>query len=131
MTVAVRRADPDDLVPVMSVLDASMLAADAGTIERRIEAGTVLVAVDDDRIVGACVLALRPDGAHVEAIAVRTRRRDVGIGSALVDAATARWGRLTAAFDPDVRPFYDALGFDVERRGERCWGERPAHDGRE
>jgi len=120
----VRDATADDLAAVMNVLDGANLAVEANTVSRRIENDMVLVAGDGRRPLGALVAIPRPNGAHVEAIAVRRRRRNQGIGTALVEGAAARWGRLTATFDPPVREFYDSLSFDVESRGERYWGER-------
>nr|WP_188877908.1 GNAT family N-acetyltransferase [Halarchaeum solikamskense] len=104
----------------------------------------VLVAVSDDRVIGALVAdtaGARPggtngrgddgdttggaaarnedaadgdrSGAHVAAIAVRRRRRAQGIGTALIAAAAERWRPLSADFDADVRPFYEALGFEI------------------
>jgi GNAT superfamily N-acetyltransferase len=78
------------------------------------------VAAADGRIVGALVL----DGEHVAAVAVRPGRRGQGVGTALVEAAAARRDRLTADFDSGVRPFYESLGFDVERSDGRCRGVR-------
>lgn len=112
--MAVREATDDDLLEVVSVLDAALLDLGASAVGRRIDAGTVLVAVEEGRVLGACVCVRREDGVHVEAIAVRQARRDQGIGSALLDAAAERWGRLTANFDAHVRPFYESLGFAVE-----------------
>ncbi|MFC3477782.1 GNAT family N-acetyltransferase [Halobacterium litoreum] len=106
----------------MRVLDGAMLEISASVVEDRIDAGTVLVADDDNRIVGALVAMPREEGAHVEAIAVRRRRRGRGIGSRLVAAAADRWTPLTADFDPPVKPFYEKLGFDCERRGDRYRG---------
>jgi GNAT superfamily N-acetyltransferase len=66
-------------------------------------------------VLGALVL----DGAEIEAVAVRRRRRGQGIGTALVEAAAERRNRLDAEFDAHVCPFYEALGFDVERVEEK------------
>ena len=63
---------------------------------------------------GALVL----DGSKIDAVAVRRRRRGQGIGTALVEAASDRRGRVTAAFDADVRPFYEALGFAIQPLSE-------------
>ena len=121
--VTVRPAGPRDHLGVMRVLDGANLAVDAGVVEDRIDAGTVLVADDANRIVGALLGVPRGGtGMHVEAVAVRRRRRARGVGTRLVGAAVARWRPLTADFDPGVKPFYDALGFDCERRGERYRG---------
>ena len=69
----------------------------------------------DGRVLGVLVL----DGAEIEAVAVRRRRRGQGIGTALVEAAADRRDRLDAVFDAHVCPFYEALGFDVERVEEK------------
>lgn len=108
----IRPATPDDLLDVRRLLDVALLEVDG--LERRLAADDVLVAVDDGTVVGAAVLAPSAAGAHVEAIAVRRRRRDRGVGTALIEAARERYGPLTAAFDADVRPFYEKLGFAVK-----------------
>jgi GNAT superfamily N-acetyltransferase len=119
----VRPADPGDLPAVATVLDAAMLATDG--LGERLDAGDVLVAAEEGRVLGALVVEppatapawARGQGtdAHVAAVAVRRRRRGQGLGSALVRAAADR-GRLTAAFDADLRPFYEALGFGTVGR---------------
>ncbi|WP_267641548.1 GNAT family N-acetyltransferase [Haloarchaeobius amylolyticus] len=116
----VREARPEEREAVEAVLDAAMLRTDA--VPAAIDRGDALVAVADDRVLGAAVLDPKPGGPHLDAIAVRRRRRGQGIGSALVAAANARKGRLTAAFDPDVRPFYEDLGFEIRERDGRLWG---------
>jgi len=94
----------------------------------------------EDRVVGVCVLA-RVDGTdaagkcsrvrdaddptptEIEQIAVHRSRRGRGIGSRLVDAAAERAdGALVARFHEQVRPFYDALGFEIVE-GEESDGE--------
>lgn len=108
----VREADPEDLPDVMNVLDGAALEIAVETVRAGIDGDGTLVAVPDDgdRILGALVL----DSQHVVAVAVRRRRRGQGIGSALVEAAADRRERLTAAFDSDLRAFYEGLGFVVE-----------------
>jgi GNAT superfamily N-acetyltransferase len=120
--VTVREANSRDHLGAMRVLDGANLAVDGDVVADRIDAGRVLVADDANRIVGALLAVPRDDGAHVEAVAVRRRRRGQGIGSRLVSRAADRWRPLTAAFDPGVKPFYDDLGFDCERRGDRYRG---------
>lgn len=116
----VREAQPADRIGVRRVLDAAMLEVDE--LPGRIESGDVLVAVETDSVLGAVVL-VPPEKAppwvvetgvdvHVDAIAVRRRRRSEGIGRALVERASER-GALSAAFQADVRPFYEDLGFEI------------------
>lgn len=123
--MTVRPATDDDLPAVATVLDAAMLATE--DLRARVAAGDVLVAVADGRVLGALVVeppAVAPawardrgTDAHVAAVAVRRRRRDQGVGSALVAAAAER-GRLTAAFDAELRGFYAGLGFAAAPAGE-------------
>ncbi|WP_254536377.1 GNAT family N-acetyltransferase [Halomarina litorea] len=142
MSVRVRTATPDDFVPVMRVLDGSLLDVEATTVEERIDRGAVLVAVADGdtagRVVGTLVLDTlephpaaprpeeqAPETRHVEAVAVHRRHRSAGVGTALVEAAAERCDYLTAEFREEVGPFYESLGFDVERGNSgRCHGMR-------
>lgn len=122
---AIREGTVQDLPDVMNVLDGAVLRADAATVRDRIAEDSVLVAVSGDggeRVLGALVLA----GDHIDAVAVRRRRRGQSIGSALVEAAVDRRDRLTAEFDADLRPFYEGLGFTVESTDQpgRLRGER-------
>jgi len=124
VTVRIREATDDDLSAVLSVLDGAMLAVTPDDIRD----GETLVATDDGRVLGALVL----DEGEIEAVAMRRARRGQGIGTALVTAAAERHGRLTAEFDPDVRPFYDSLGFAVESADagdDRLRGIRPEPEG--
>lgn len=145
----VRSGTPDDALSVRRIVDAAVLVIE--NVEERIAAGDVLVAVepepDGERILGALVLEpeggreteaetetkaevgaeAKATGARITAIAVRRRRRDQGIGTALVEAALEREGRLTARFDGRVEPFYESLGFAIEPIGDgRYEGRRSA-----
>jgi len=117
LDAAVRPATADDRLAVRRLLDAAVLAVD--DVDERLAAGDVLVAEADGRAVGTIVLVPREDaeGARVEAIAVRRRRRGRGVGTALIERARENYGRVTAEFDADVRPFYDSLGFAIEPTG--------------
>lgn len=111
----IRTARPADLPAVMNVLDGASLAVDAEHVREHIAAGTVTVAVADERVLGVCVL----DGRDIDAIAVRRRRRGQGIGRQLVRTATeSADGQLRAEFHRRVHPFYDALGFAIEPTDE-------------
>ncbi|MFY4811445.1 GNAT family N-acetyltransferase [Haloarcula sp. AONF1] len=123
----VRTAKADEVPAVMNVLDGAVLSIAVETVRTGAEDGSTLVAMSGDNETGGHVLgALVLDGTHIEAVAVRRRRRGQGIGTALVEAALDGRDRLTAEFDADVRPFYEALGFDIEPLDEpgRYRGER-------
>jgi GNAT superfamily N-acetyltransferase len=116
----IRRGREGDLLDVLGLVEGALLEMGANRLRRRTAAGEVLVAEVDGRTVGALVR----EGDHVAAVAVHPDRRGAGVGRALIEAALAETGRLTAEFRPEVRPFYEKLGFAVEERGDRLWGER-------
>ena len=119
-SVTVRAGRESDLLAVLRVLEGAMLEVGAKQVRTRTAAGGVLVAEIDGRVVGSLVR----DGDHVEALAVHPDRRGSGVGRALVERALADTGRLTAAFRAEIRPFYESLGFEIEARDGRLWGER-------
>ncbi|WP_158058656.1 GNAT family N-acetyltransferase [Halorussus halophilus] len=133
----VREATDDDALDVRRVLDAAMLEV-REDLSECIDSGDVLVAEEGESILGALVLVPKSgeDAAYIDAVAVRRARRAQGVGTALVGRAAEREGQLTAEFDADVRPFYEALGFDVspvegadgERGEQEESGEREERD---
>lgn len=125
--VRVRPAIAADRPAVANVLDAAALAVDHSRLAEIIDRGDVLVAVagtgeTTDRIVGVLVL----EGRNITAVAVRRRRRDQGIGTAIVEEAANRRETLLAEFETDVRPFWESVGFAVTPRpaSTRCRGVR-------
>lgn len=86
------------------------------------EAPTWLVAVEEDRVLGALAL----DRNEIVAVAVRPGRRGQGVGTALVEAAAESRPQLSARFDDRVYAFYEALGFEPEptEESERYRGVR-------
>lgn len=137
-SVRVREATVPELPAVLNVLDGAALAVNTGRLRSAVDRGDVLVAVlggaasgaepDDERVLGALVL----DEQKITAVAVRRRRRDQSIGTALVEAAAERRERLVAVFDPEVRPFWNSLGFEIEPADEpgRYRGVRRENDRR-
>jgi GNAT superfamily N-acetyltransferase len=111
---AVREAAVADLPDVLNVVDGAALRVDVDSLRERIASGDVLVAVEEDRVLGTLVL----DGDRIATVAVRRGRRDQGVGTALVEAAADRRDRLVAAFDARVRPFWESLDFEVEPADE-------------
>ena len=127
--MTVRLATTADHLPVLRIVNGAMLEIDAEELTGKIDAGDVLVAVEEDRVLGAAVLEPKKTTTHIEAIAVRRARRGQGIGRELVAFAAERFGTLTAACHPKVRPFYESLGFAIEERvaddgtdETRLWG---------
>lgn len=118
----VRSAHEYEAEAVIGILDAALLEVDRESIRRRAGSPSILVAVGGGSLSGAIVL----EGAHVEAIAVRRRERRRGIGTALIHAATAHRGQLTATCDERLRPFYASLGFALSSHpGGRLFGRGP------
>lgn len=111
---AVREATIEDLPDVLNVVDGAALRVDVDDLRDRIASGDVLVAAEDERVLGTLVL----DGDRVAAVAVRRGRRDQGLGTALVGAAADRRDRLVAEFDGRVRPFWESVGFDIQPADE-------------
>jgi GNAT superfamily N-acetyltransferase len=120
----IRDACSDDLSEIASIIDAAYLQIETDSLRERISAGTVLVAVAtrngtmDSEVTGPILGVLVLDGEEITAIAVRPGRRGQGIASALVGEAKTRRERLTAAFDPAVRPFWESVGFVVSEQSD-------------
>ncbi|MEF8900241.1 MAG: GNAT family N-acetyltransferase [Halovenus sp.] len=108
----VRDATPADGVAVRNVIDGAALELGVRDLDAAILAGDASVAVESGRVLGALVL----DGEEIVAVAVRRRRRDQGIGRALVATAREKRDRLFATFDPGVLPFWERVGFEVTGR---------------
>jgi GNAT superfamily N-acetyltransferase len=136
--VEVREASPDEFLDAIRLFEGALLAVDAGAVRDAASddgRATLLVAADGGSVVGALYAepsapdaeppppGVPAEATHVVAVAVRRRRRGEGVGRALVLSASDRADALTAAFDPDVRPFYGALGFEIGVGGDDGEGE--------
>lgn len=120
MNVEIRPATDDDELSVRRLLDGAML--ETGDVSKQIAADAVLVAADSaNRVHGTLVFESRGRGVHITAVAVRRKRRDRGIGTALVEAVAPTVGTVTATFDDRVRPFYQSLGFECEAIDTERW----------
>lgn len=111
----VRPATSREYDPLTALLDGAMLETDADRTRVAIADDRALVAVESGRLLGALVAVPEPVGVEIDAVAVRRRRRGQGIGTALLERARERYGRLRATFDAAVRPFYESLGFEIEQ----------------
>lgn len=111
----VRAGGPEDITAVMTVFDSGGLEVPVGRVETALEAEHVLVAVQEDPVLGAVLVdpECRPDAIEIEAISVRPGRRGQGIGRSLVRSVAERHGPLVAAFEAPARPFWAALGFEI------------------
>ncbi|WP_277554408.1 GNAT family N-acetyltransferase [Halobaculum limi] len=108
--VEIRPATAAETDAVRHLLDAAVLTVPED-LSARVAAGDCLLAVDSGRAVGTLVL----DENCIDAVAVNRSRRVEGIGRQLVEAAAAQTDDpLTATFRPQVRPFYEALGFAID-----------------
>jgi len=112
--VTVRRASGADELAVRRLVDAAMLVVEE--LDVAVRAGNVLVACDEtDSVLGTVVLERTgPASSRIIAIAVRRSLRGQGIGTRLLEATVDRVGRVTAEFEPELRPFYEQFGFEIE-----------------
>lgn len=139
--VSIQIATPADRVAVSRVLDGALL--ECPDLQGRLADGTVLLARTDRTVVGAIVLdpagpedPTPPDpwpvGSYVEAIAVRRKHRNRGIGTAILRAARRRWAPLIADFDERVQPFYELAAAECRQTkdDDRHWAllREPSHD---
>ncbi|MFW6018902.1 MAG: GNAT family N-acetyltransferase [Halapricum sp.] len=111
--VHVREATTEELDTVITILDAAILETDRDVVRRSVRTELTLVALEDGRVLGAVVALPADRGVRIDGIAVRKRRQGNRLGSMLVETLLDRHGRVVAAFDDRVRPFYESLGFDV------------------
>lgn len=115
----VRPATAEEYDALTGILDAAALQTDPERIREAIGDDRALVAVAEDRVLGAAVcVPAAGEGVRIDAIAVRRRRRGQGIGSALVEAMGERYGRVVAEFGEKARPFYESLCFEIEPTDE-------------
>ena len=110
-----RSAIPSDIPYIMNIIDGALLQTDLKMLKTRISRRDVIVAESHTAIIGVIILAENV----IDAIAVRSKRRNQGIGSALVFAAAEQIGSpLTAEFDLTSLSFYQHLGFLISPLGE-------------
>jgi GNAT superfamily N-acetyltransferase len=93
---------------------------------KQIEAGDVLVAELDSKIVGFSAILVEPDHVELDGLFVEPDRWRQGIGTNLVDAAVhvARRRGLTlmVVANPAALGFYERCGFTVEGGAETRFG---------
>ncbi len=84
-----------------------------------LDASEATVAVREDEVLGYTVAWYLPDKVHLANIAVKTGRRERGIGRALVEAVISRAGKCggetvvleVRESNHEARKLYDSLGF--------------------
>ena len=114
--IRVRQAEPSEIETILAILDGAVLETDRDVVRRSISNGRTLVAVEDDRMLGAVVACPADTGVRIDAIAVRKRRQDQGIGTVLVNRLLDHHGRVVAEFGERVRAFYESLAFEISGR---------------
>lgn len=141
--MVVREARSNELTSVMNVLDGAYLDIRPSVVQDAIQSGLVFVFSESDRIVGTLVIQSDPDWClqlqsqtqarvHIEAVAVRRKRRNQGIGRELVEAVLARYGSATVTFNEEVEPFYETLGVSIlSTRNKTQYGILEADDPQE
>lgn len=141
--MVVREAQSNELSSVMNVLDGAYLDIQTHVVQGAIQSGSVFVFSESDRIVGVLVIRSDPDwcpqlqsqthaSVHVEAVAVRRKRRNQGIGRALIGNILARYGSATVTFNEGVKPFYETLGVSIlSARNKTYYGVLEADDNQE
>ena len=145
--LSIHTATDEDFLAVIGLFEAALLDVETDRLRALLtdtDPGFVLLATTTGRSSDSRSTGRRPVGAiavdtafgcdpghrnaHIVAIAVRPQRRGRGIGRTLIELAADRVAPrpLSARFDPRVRPFYAACGFDIEPRDGRLWGIRDA-----
>ena len=94
--VTIDRARPTDLTAVLELLAAQALPVDG--LEQHLP--TMLVARQDDRIVGSVAVETYPDGGLLRSVAVAGDSQGRGLGQALTSAA------FTMARDTGIETLY-------------------------
>ncbi|QZA87672.1 GNAT family N-acetyltransferase [Salinarchaeum sp. IM2453] len=105
----IEKATPDDRLALRRLIDSVHLIVN--DLPARIADSSVYVKRSNNTVLGAIVLRETTYGAHIEAIVVRKRRRNSGIGTELVKTAIDRYGVLTMSCQSDTWPFWASLGF--------------------
>ena len=92
----------------------------------QVERGQVLVAVQDESIVGLAVVIVEANNVELDGLFVEPERWRKGIGTALATAAVhdARRNGLTLGVTAGAaaREFYERCGFSVEGETETRFG---------
>lgn len=135
MSVSIRLAEPEEAHVVFAVMKAafaeyaseahpsSALHESIDDLERAMERGGAIVALDGDRYVGSGRFEVAHDGSWLcfERLAVLPAERHRGLGSRMIDwlerHARARGLheiRVTArSREPDNRPYYESRGYEI------------------
>ncbi|MFB6254553.1 MAG: GNAT family N-acetyltransferase [Halobacteriaceae archaeon] len=109
----IRTAVKAELPRVLFLLESGLLSVSMEEIAHQIHNDRVLVALEDEQIVGVIVVSPGNNITEIENIVVQQAHRNEGIGRKLVYRACSRWGSLEAEFREAVKSFYQALGFDI------------------
>lgn len=118
MAIRIDRAQAEELNAVRALLLEQRLPLDG----LHDQAGTVLVARLDDRIVGSAALELYPDGALLRSVAVAAPLQGQGVGRNLTAAALRLAGELRVPavylLTTTAERYFPKFGFEVISRDD-------------
>ena len=129
---SIRRAEEGDVDGVVEVVNAAFRVerefregdrTSAADVARLIQSDTFLVAVEEERIVGAVMVKVKDGTGYFGMLAVAPGRQRSGIGRALLDAAEdharahecARMTLKTGSIRPELLAYYGNKGYRVDR----------------
>lgn len=118
MAITIAPARPDDVAAVLQVLERNGLP----TLGLSDERPTMVVAREEDRVVGSAALEIYPDGALLRSVAVDPSMRGRGLGSRLVagalDMARTRGVESIYLLTTTAERFFPRFGFSRITRAE-------------
>ena len=129
---SIRRAEAGDADAIVEVVNAAFRVesefrtgdrTSLADVARLIESDTFLVAVEEERIVGAVLVKIHDDVGYFGMLSVTPGLQRSGIGRAVVDAAEeycrargcTRMTLKTGSIRPELLAYYGKKGYRVER----------------
>lgn len=128
----IRRAEARDVRGIVEVVNAAFRVesefrtgdrTSAADVTRLVESATFLVAIEEERIVGAVMVKINGDVGYFGMLAVAPGRQRSGIGRALLEAAEdygrrqgcTRMTLKTGTIRPELLVYYDKKGYRADR----------------
>jgi ribosomal protein S18 acetylase RimI-like enzyme len=116
----------------MSIVEGALLDVNDNQVRAAMQSELVHVFVDQNRITGVIVTERSPElprfpienldtNIHIAAIAVRPKRRNQGIGRALIQEIMVEYGTATVTFEEPAMPFYQALNVAIVTKQNKTY----------